>query len=112
MSTEVIEEFTEDAARQLMVDRFGPQCAAWLTWGHRKLLHRRGAFDVVVPAVDRLGKPYALPSWFEIAMACLRKRPGWSVDVLRHRGDRHYRVRWHAWTRQLRALPPSIARVT
>lgn len=103
---------TEGLARELMLDRFGPQCASWLVWEHRRWLHRAGQFVVVVPDVDRGGAPYQPKPWFGLAVGCLRAREGWSVDVLRHRGERRYRVRWHGWGRWSRRLPSSIARVS
>jgi hypothetical protein len=40
--------------------------------------------------------------WFGLAVDFLKARPGWSVDVLRHRGERRYRIKWLGWMRGLR----------
>ena len=88
-------------ARQLLVDTFGPQCAAWLVRKHRAQFHRAGALDVVVP------KGVEPKPWFEIAVEFLRARKDWSVDVSTHRGERVYRFRWHA---HLRRAPESALR--
>lgn len=81
----------EVTARGLMVEQFGPSCAAWLVFEHRRMLHRRGVFDAVIPV------GIELPMWFSIAVGFLRRRPGWSVDVLEHSGQRLFRIRWHSW---------------
>jgi len=106
-------------ARQLMVSRFGPRCAAWLVgapWHkdggskRRAKFHRRGQTDVVVPDVDRAGAPLELPMWFSLAIDFLKARKGWSIDVLRHRGERRYRIKWLGWMRDAKQLG-SVARV-
>jgi len=100
-------------ARALLVDRFGPRCAAWLVgapWHkdggqqRRAKFHRRGQKDIVVPDVDRAGAPYELPMWFSLAVAFLQKRKGWGVDVIRHRGERRYRIKWMGWMRDTKRL--------
>ena len=102
-------------AREMMVSRFGPRCAAWLVgapWypggnARRAKLHRRGQVDVVVPDVDREGKTYEMPMWFSLAVTFLKARASWGVAVIRHRGERRYRIKWHGW---MRSVPVSIAR--
>lgn len=80
-------------ARQLMVERFGPECAAWLVRDRKRALRKAGAFDVIVDAGVE-PRP-----WFDIAIDFLRERRDWSVDVQTHQGLRRFRVRWHAWGR-------------
>lgn len=86
----------KDVARAMMVDRFGPSCAGWLVFTHRRQIRKAGAFDVVVPHKDK-GERYEVPMWFSLAVECLKRRDGWGVQVLTSRKERRFRVRWHRW---------------
>jgi hypothetical protein len=108
------DEALKAQARAMLVERYGPSCAAWLVGERprRAKLHRRGQVDVVVPEVDREGKPYEMPMWFSVAVDYLRGRPGWTVDVVRHRGERRFRIRWLGWMQRSRAALPDVLRRT
>lgn len=83
-------------AREMMVQEFGPRTSAWLLWNQKAKLHRRGQFDVTF----RPGQHE--PPWFQLAVAQLRRREGWSVDVISVREHRRFRVRWHGWMQRAR----------
>lgn len=90
------ESVADDAAlaRSLVVDRFGPEAAAWLVRNQKRPLHKHGAFAVLVPAGHN-PKP-----WFDIAAAFLARRPAWVVsEHLDGKGGRVVRFRWLAWQR-------------
>ncbi len=80
-----------DGARAAFVDRFGPTCAAWLTWQHHRSLRQGGWARFHIDA--RKGE---LPPWFVVAVEYLEKRPGWDVRSAMKDGDpvRRWRVRW------------------
>jgi hypothetical protein len=106
----LVENVDATLARSLLVDRFGPQCAAWLLgapW-HEGGISRRTAFRrrlytlvVEVPEVDRSGAAYEMPMWFSLAIDCLAKRDGWSVVTVRQLGKRFVRISWHNGRRPL-----------
>lgn len=83
-------------ARELMVENFGPRTAAWLVMKHRKHFHMRGVFDFKIPAKPTTKQAEKL-RWFFVAMEFLKRRAGWSVEVIAHRRIRRFRVRWLSW---------------
>jgi len=100
-------EPAENVARDAVVERHGPACAAWLVRKHKRLLHRRGAFDVVVPYTVK-----ELPFWFALAVDFLRRREGWSAEEVtgKKAHARRFRIVWKGWlarsrARLLKALP-------
>lgn len=90
---EVEAEDEKEVARDMMVERFGPSCAGWLTFEHRRLLKASGAFDVIVPKKVK-GERYEVPMWFGLAISFLTRRPGWSVDVVDRWRHKRYRITW------------------
>lgn len=82
------ERTPEQEAHDMMLARFGPSCAGWLVWAHRKQFHKRGAVDLKIP--DQAD----VPPWFGYAVAFLRRRQGWAVDTFSRAGARTYRIRW------------------
>jgi hypothetical protein len=94
-------ETPEGQAWDLMVESFGPRCAAWLAFKHRSLLHRRGVFDLVTPRGTKR-KPWVAPQWMSLALACLAGRRWWSVEVIDLAEERRYRISWRGWMRQAR----------
>lgn len=93
---ELDEPTAREIARAFFVENFGPRTAGWLIFKHRRQLHMRGVFDFKVP--DRPTKEQAEKlRWFFTAMDFLKKRPGWTVDVITHRNVRSFRVRWLNW---------------
>lgn len=80
------------AARKIFVDRFGPQCAAWLVNEHRESIRSRGVIDFHVPR--QLLK--RLPMWFSLAVECLADRAGWEVVRSAVRSVVVWRIKWVA----------------
>jgi hypothetical protein len=83
------EDVTSELARELMIDRFGPSCAAWLVNRFRRMIHRYGAFRV------HLDPKEEVPPWFGIAIQFLARREGWDTARARDaKGNRSWIVRW------------------
>jgi hypothetical protein len=82
-----------DTAMNFWVENFGPQCAGWLTWTHRRILRRSGVVDFKMP------KNIDTPPWFRVAMETLKRRQNWAVirtgSALS--SEKVYRVRWLGW---------------
>lgn len=76
-------------AREMMIKRFGGQCASWLVWKHKRMIHRNGGIDFVIP------KDATSPPWFVYGIEFLKRRKGWSVVVRTDSQRRRYRVRWY-----------------
>ena len=80
-------------ARRLYIDRFGPACAGWLVFAHRRSLHRRGVCDFHIPRHLRSKVPF----WFVLAIECLAERPGWQVQQIDTKNLIVWRLKWLSW---------------
>lgn len=98
---ETAPEDPKEVARDLYVENFGPRTAGWLIFKYRRVFHKRGIMDFKIPSAAKLA---AMPEnvregtrWFFIAMDFLKRRPGWGVEVISHRDERIFRVKWYSW---------------
>jgi hypothetical protein len=87
----------EEQNLEFWVDNFGGSAAAWLIWEHRHHFRRDGYFDFYIPADKKT------PPWFRVAIATLRQRQHWRVNVFTAGGKRTYCVRWLGHGTQCRA---------
>lgn len=96
---ELTEEPMEDTAQALVVEAFGPRTAAWLVNRHRRQLHLVGRvrFREKTTVLDRFTVPGRKLFWFAVAIAALRKRPGWSVTKTEQRGVTTFELQWLNW---------------
>lgn len=100
-TNDVYEATESDVARKLMVKRFGPQCAGWLMFAHRRQLHTAGAVDFRIPRLSRA----RLPMWFALAMRYLEDSAGFEVERRDEIRYLTWRVKWKSrgFWRELRA---------
>jgi hypothetical protein len=67
------EEAYRSFATELMVDEFGPQCAAWLVKSQKAKFRRDGTIRLVIQTAElEQVKP-----WFFLALAYLKRRAQW-----------------------------------
>ena len=99
----------EDIAHSLVVDAFGPRSAAWLVKRHRRQLHLTGRvkFEEKTTVLKRFTPPGRKLFWFELAIALLKQRPGWSVTKTEHRGKTTFELRWLNWLSRSRGSTPN-----
>lgn len=79
-----------EQARELMVLRFGRECASWLIGANWKKIHRMGGINFDMPTKAET------PMWFALAMEWIKRRKGWSLAISRGRLKTVYRLRWTA----------------
>lgn len=73
--------------------------AAWLAWGQKRPLCKKGVVDF------ELGPDQALPRYFALAMEVFERRAGWRVVMMTKPGRvRVYRLRWLGWGTQRRRV--------
>jgi hypothetical protein len=75
---------------KLMVDRFGPECAAWLVWSQKKAFRRARSVRLVVPKA----REAEIKQWFFLALGYLKTRARWSVEETAGKQNRVWCVTW------------------
>ena len=72
----------------MVADVHGVRAAAWLLRPRRKQLHEVGRVEFVMPFGHRV------PSWFQRAMICLKRRDRWRVRSFTSTKGNVWAVEW------------------
>ncbi len=71
-----------------VVRTYGPKCAAWLVRSHGARFRRWGFVEFTVP------RKAEEPVWFRVAIATLRTRPSFNVQITSSSTHVRYLVMW------------------
>ena len=85
--------FATREARNMLADVHGAKAAAWLLRPLRAQLHEVGSVEFLMPFGHRV------PSWFTMAITCLKRRPNWRVRSFTTTKGNVWRVEWLAHSR-------------